>query len=89
MHPLIQRAIIRRMTPEEQKWTLSYVVALLSVNFPDTFTEDVGHQIMSWPYSERSLPHIESILSQIKRFKTIVCDDQGLADLLLRVSWYG
>lgn len=88
MHRLIQRAVIRRMGVEEQEKIFSLVVAILSANFPDTYSADIGHQVASWTYCERSLPHIENVVKQSESFKIIKTVSQPFAELLLRCSWY-
>lgn len=88
MHRLIQRDVIRRMTDEERDKIFSLVVAILSANFPDTYSADIGHQVASWTSCERSLPHIESIVKQSEHFNIIQNQSQPFAELLLRCSWY-
>lgn len=87
MHRLIQRAIIRRMSPEEKKHYFSVVVEMLASSFPDTFSADVGHQAASWTRCERGLPHIENLVKQSKQHSIFVEDNQPFAELLLRCSW--
>lgn len=89
MHQLVQRAVIRRMSPEERRNIFSLTVAILSANFPDTYSTDIGHQIASWTYCERSLSHIESIVKKSEEFKIFEAENQSFAELLLRCSWYG
>ncbi|KAL3494998.1 hypothetical protein BJX62DRAFT_196648 [Aspergillus germanicus] len=87
MHRLIQRAVIRRMKIERRQEICLLVVDILSANFPDTYSNDVGHQVASWIDCERSLPHIESLVQQSEHFKIFVTS-QPFAELLLRCSWY-
>ncbi|KAJ5124771.1 uncharacterized protein N7515_008596 [Penicillium bovifimosum] len=54
----------------------------------DEIDADVGHQVASWTYCERSLPHIESIVKKSEEFKIFENANQSFAELLLRCSWY-
>ena len=87
MHRLVQRAVIRRMSIEERENMFSLAVAIVAANFPDTYSADVGHQVASWTYCERSLPHIQSIVNKSAEFKIFEEANQSLAELLLRCSW--
>ncbi|KAL4735582.1 TPR-like protein [Aspergillus similis] len=88
VHRLVQRAVIRRMDIKRREEISLLVIAILSANFPDTYSEDVGHQVASWLDSERSLPHIESLVQQIEHFKIFESTNQSFVELLLRCSWY-
>lgn len=88
MHRLLQRAVIRRMSTEEREKMFSLAVGILSANFPDTYSADIGHQVASWNYCERSLPHMESIVKQSEHFRVFESESQSFAELLLRCPWY-
>lgn len=88
MHRLLQRAVIRRMSTEERERMFLLAVGILSANFPDTYSADVGHQAASWGYCERSLPHMENIVKQSEHFGVLENENQSFAELLLRCSWY-
>ncbi|KAJ5173639.1 uncharacterized protein N7500_001570 [Penicillium coprophilum] len=88
MHRLVQRAVIRRMSVQERERIFSLAVTILAANFPDTYSADVGHQAASWALCERSLPHIESVVSKGAQFKLFEKGNQAFAELLLRCSWY-
>ena len=87
MHRLIQRAVLRRLSIERREKICLLVVNILLANFPDTYSNDVGHQVASWIECERSLPHIESLVQQSEHFKVLVSASQSFAELLLRCSW--
>ena len=87
MHRLIQTAVIRRMSRAEQQEALSVIVQMLLVNFPDTYSADVGHQVASWDSCEKSLPHLQSIIRQNEAHGIFSKDNQAFAELLLRCSW--
>lgn len=87
MHRLLQRAVIRRMSTEEREKIFLLAVDILSASFPDTYSADVGHQVASWNYCERSLPHMESIVRQSEHFRIVENGSQAFAELLLRCSW--
>ncbi|RAK81445.1 TPR-like protein [Aspergillus fijiensis CBS 313.89] len=89
VHRLVQRAVIQRMSIEEREATFAVVVAILAANFPDTYNADLGHQVKSWTYCERSLPHIESLVKKSQHFKISEHKSQNFAELLLRCSWWG
>ncbi|KAJ5092021.1 hypothetical protein NUU61_006891 [Penicillium alfredii] len=76
------------MSVEERESLFSLTVAILSANFPDTYSADVGHQVASWTKCERSLPHIESMVRKSKEFRIFENESQSFAELLLRCSWY-
>ncbi|PYH93879.1 TPR-like protein [Aspergillus ellipticus CBS 707.79] len=73
MHRLVQRAVIRH---------------ILKANFPDTYSAEVGHKVASWTRCEASLPHLENLTKQNEKFNIFPKDNQALAELLLRCSWY-
>ncbi|PLB46258.1 TPR-like protein [Aspergillus steynii IBT 23096] len=88
MHRLIQTAVIRRMNSVERQEIFSILVAVLLVNFPDTYSADVGHQAASWASCEKSLPHLQSLIKQNEAHCIFLKDNQAFAELLLRSSWY-
>lgn len=76
------------MCTEEREKIFSLAVDILSASFPDTYSADVGHQVASWNYCEKSLPHMESIVKQSEHFRVFENGSQAFAELLLRCSWY-
>ena len=87
IHRLIQTAVIRRMSAEERREIFSILVEILLVNFPDTYSADVGHQAASWASCEKSLPHLQSLVRQNDVYSIFSKDNQSFAELLLRCSW--
>ena len=88
MHRVVQRVVIRRMSDEERDKTFLLAIAIVSANFPDTYSADIGHQIASWNDCKKNLTHIESIVSKGTEFKIFEGENQPFAELLLRCSWY-
>ena len=88
VHRLIQAAVMRSMPNKERTQYFDNVVTLLCWGFPDTFSEDVGHQHQSWERSEKCLPHLGHIIERKKEFDIHPKDSQFFAQALLRCSWY-
>lgn len=88
IHRLVQKAVLRRMDPEERQEVFSILVDILTANLPDTYSADVGHQVASWALCERSLPHLESIVARNAEFRIFTEGNQAFAELLLRSCWY-
>ncbi|KAF2177994.1 TPR-like protein [Zopfia rhizophila CBS 207.26] len=88
IHRLIQEAILRNQSPDIQKKNFHIVVRILSWAFPDTWSEDVGHQFRSWANCEKCLPHVNHLVAQRERHKIGLACPQGYGELLLRCSWY-
>lgn len=84
----VQRAVISQVTTEEREEVFSLAIAILTTSFPDTHSADVGHQVASWVYCQRRIPHIESILEKSEEFKIFEDGNQSFAELLVRCSWY-
>ncbi|KAF2791049.1 TPR-like protein [Melanomma pulvis-pyrius CBS 109.77] len=88
IHRLIQAAILRNQSPDIQKKSFDIVVGILSWAFPDTWSEDVGHQFQSWANCETCLPHVNHLVTQRERHKISLSRPQRYSELLLRCSWY-
>ena len=88
IHRLIQAAVIRRLSSEERATTFHTVLKLLCWGFPDTFSEDVGHQHQSWDNSEKCLLHIDQMIKKKADYKISPPDPQYYAEVLLRCCWY-
>ena len=88
IHRLIQATVIRRLSSEEKSTFFHIVIRLLCWGFPNTFTEDMGHQHQSWERSEKCLPHIEHIIQKKGDYRITLPDPQLYAEVLLRCCWY-
>jgi len=86
VHHLIQAAILRNQSSDIQKKTFSIFVRILSWAFPDTWSEDVGHQFQSWANCEKCLPNVNHLVAQRERHKIGLTYPQGYGELLLRCS---
>jgi hypothetical protein len=64
------------------------VVRILSWGFPNTWSEDVGHQFHFWKKCEECLPHVHHLVEQRNRYSIEPNDQQEYGELLLRCSWY-
>ncbi|KAF2017327.1 TPR-like protein [Aaosphaeria arxii CBS 175.79] len=88
VHRLIQATILRNQSPDAQEKTFGIVVRILSWGFPDTWSEDIGHQFQSWANCEKCLPHVNHLVAQRERQKIGLACPQEYGELLLRCSWY-
>lgn len=88
MDKSVQDEVIDCMTSEERREIFSIVVDIVTVDLPDTYSADVGHQFASWSKCEALLPHIESILERNSKYCILYGVNQEFAELLLRSSWY-
>ncbi|KAJ5058662.1 hypothetical protein J3E74DRAFT_467267 [Bipolaris maydis] len=88
VHRLIQATILRNQSPDTQKKIFNIVVRILSWGFPNTWSEDVGHQFQSWANCEKCLPHVNHLVVQRERHKIGLACPQEYGELLLRCSWY-
>lgn len=88
IHRLVQSAVFHRLADSERSRYFDTVVQLLSWGFPDTWSEDVGHQINAWERCEKRVPHIYHLAKLVKRHSIRPSHGQKYAELLLRFSWY-
>ena len=72
VHRLIQAAVIRRLSAQDRTNYLDAVIRILCWGFPDTWTEDVGHQHQSWENCEMCLPHVDHIIKQKIKYQICV-----------------
>ncbi|KAH8813358.1 hypothetical protein F5884DRAFT_879629 [Xylogone sp. PMI_703] len=88
IHRLVQAAIVRGLKEDERSKYFDVIVRILSWGFPDTRSEDVGHQFHAWAKCEKCLPHVNHLVKQAKRYNIATKDPQLYGELLLRCSWY-
>jgi hypothetical protein len=87
IHRLIQAAIFRKQTLDVREKVFDIVVHVLSWAFPDTWSEDVGHQFQSWANCEKCLPHVNHLVAQRDKHSIGLAHAQKYGELLLRCSW--
>jgi hypothetical protein len=87
IHRLIQAAVMRRFAEQDKSKYFDVVVRILSWGFPDTWSQDVGHQFQAWTKCEKCLPHVDHLVKQAKRYKIRSQNAQLYGELLLRCSW--
>ncbi|KAF2270743.1 hypothetical protein CC78DRAFT_564062 [Lojkania enalia] len=88
VHRLIQSAILRNQSQEIRREIFDIVVRILSWAFPDTWSQDVGHQFQSWANCEKCLPHVNYLMIQREKHNITLACSQGYGELLLRCGWY-
>jgi hypothetical protein len=88
MHRLTQTAVIQRLSQDDRKSYAQQVVRLLSWGFPDTWSQDVGHQFGAWKKCEQCLPHVVHLRQTVEKLKIRPPNLQEYAELLLKCSWY-
>jgi hypothetical protein len=87
IHRLMQAAVISNQTDFEKERYLKAVICVLSWSFPDTWSEDVGHQFQAWSKCEKCLPHVHYLIAQQRKYKIGLSNPQQYGELLLRCSW--
>lgn len=88
VHRLVQAAVIRRLPDEHRAKYLDTAIRIVCWGFPDTFSEDVGHQHQSWQNCEICLPHVDFLVKQKSKYQICPPDPDVYAQLLLRCCWY-
>ncbi|ORX98178.1 hypothetical protein BCR34DRAFT_607010 [Clohesyomyces aquaticus] len=88
VHRLIQAATLRSQSATERQKCFDTVVRIASWGFPDTWSEDVGHQFQAWANCEKCLPHVRHLLAVRDKYKMEPSNSQAYGELLLRCSWY-
>lgn len=88
IHCLLQAVVVNNLNNEEQTKLFSVAVSILSYGFPDTWSEDIGHQYRAWPECEECLPHVHHLISLREKFHIEVWNTQRYGELLLRCGWY-
>ncbi|KAF2477128.1 TPR-like protein [Lindgomyces ingoldianus] len=88
IHRLIQAATVRTQNDTDRERYFNAVVCILSWGFPDTWSEDVGHQFQAWANCEKCLPHVRHLVATREKYKIDISDSQSYGELLLRCSWY-
>jgi hypothetical protein len=63
-------------------------VDLLLTKFPDTYSSDRGHQVVSWTQCEEGLPYLKDIIEKYENHEVSFSNIQSFAELLLRCSWW-
>jgi hypothetical protein len=88
IHRLIQAVVMRDQADGEKSQNFDAVVRILSWGFPDTWSEDVGHQFKAWEKCEQCLPHVNHLVGQRNHYQIALDNPQRYGELLLRCSWY-
>lgn len=87
VHRLIQAAVIRRLDKNEHSKFIDIIVHILRWGFPDTWSQDIGHQFQFWTKCEKCLPHVNNLVKQVNKYKIIPNNFDLYGELLLRCSW--
>lgn len=87
IHRLIQAVVMRNQTDPEKSQNFEAVVCTLSWGFPNTWSEDVGHQFRAWEKCEKCLPHVHHLVGQRNHYQITLDNPQRYGELLLRCSW--
>ncbi|KAG9233173.1 hypothetical protein BJ875DRAFT_505544 [Amylocarpus encephaloides] len=69
VHRFIHASAMRRLSEQERNHYFDIIVRMLSWGFPDTWSEDVGHQFQAWRRSDKCLHHINHLINQAKRYR--------------------
>ena len=89
IHRLVQAEILGHLGATEKAQYVDAVVKMLTRGFPDTWSQDVGHQVQAWARCETCLPHINHLQKLYKQDRISISNQHEFAELLLRCSWYG
>lgn len=84
---LTQAEVMRNQTDVERGQNFSAVVRVLSWAFPNTWSQDVGHQIQTWENCERCLPHVRHLVEQHKRYGIKPERKREYGEPLLQCGW--
>lgn len=87
IHRLIQAAVMRNQSELQKSENFDVAVRILSWGFPETWSEDVGHQFHAWQKCEQCLPHVHHLVRQRKVHRIAPGNPQKYGELLLRCSW--
>jgi len=87
IHRLVQASVIRRLTESDRSKYFDATVRMLSWGFPDTWSQDIGHQFQAWTKCDKCLPHVNHLAKQAKKYKISSQNVQLYGELLLRCSW--
>ncbi|KAI9708927.1 MAG: hypothetical protein M1820_003621 [Bogoriella megaspora] len=88
IHRLMQSSTMRAIPDSEHVIYFDTAVRLLSWGFPNTWNQDIGHQIQTWEKCEKCLPHIHHLTKMARQYNVVSKDLQSYGELLLRCSWY-
>lgn len=88
IHRLVQASVIRRLDDSERSKHFDTIVQMLNWGFPDTWSQDIGHQFQAWTKCDMCLPHVNHLAKQATRYKITSKKPQVYGELLLRCSWY-
>lgn len=88
IHRLVQAAVTRHLTKDDQIKYFDVAVRIVSCGFPNTWREDVGHQFQAWEKCESYLPHVNHLVTHSKRYNIKSANTQFYGELLLQCSWY-
>ena len=85
MHRLIQRAIIKRMTPSQKTLTLKVLIALLTHVYP---RQSLGMAMgCFWEECELFLPQVLAVASHYNHTDGVQVFSRSLAELLHNATW--
>lgn len=87
VHRLVQAAVIRRLNQVEHSKFVDVIVRILNWGFPDTWSQDIGHQFQFWTKCEKCLPHVSNLVKQINGYSISPSNSELYGELLLRCSW--
>ena len=88
VHRLLQAAVMRKLSSEAKVRHFDAVIGFLCWGFPDTFSQDIGHQHQSWGKCEMCLPHVDHIIKFQERYSILSSKTETYAQMLLRCCWY-
>ncbi|KAG9242074.1 hypothetical protein BJ878DRAFT_544615 [Calycina marina] len=87
VHRLVQASVLRRLDEDQRSKYCDTTVQMLNWGFPDTWSQDIGHQFQAWTKCDKCLPHVNYLAKQITRYKISPNNPQQYGELLLRCSW--
>lgn len=88
MHKLVQRTVIRRMSPKERQQVFSILVDILTAHMLKIYTVDLGNRTIAREGCERSLLHVERMLERNLEYNIFPPNNRKLAELASRHGWY-
>ncbi|KAG9248058.1 hypothetical protein BJ878DRAFT_532187 [Calycina marina] len=88
VHRLVQASVLRRLGENDRIKYFDTAVQMLNWGFPDTWSQDIGHQFQAWTKCDKCLPHVNHLTKQASRYKISPRNPQVYGELLLRCSWY-
>jgi tetratricopeptide (TPR) repeat protein len=88
IHPLVQSAMMMRISKAESAKYFDLVTSLLSSSFLNTWNIVTNHQFATWMDCDQCIHHVGHLIRLLPELPKDSIDINAFAELILRCTWY-